>query len=169
MPKTHLTYATVLRAIRRQHFAVLATSDPAGRPASAGITYGVSGSGSAIYVMTRRHLQKARNVVANPRVSLVIPTPRRLLWWVPPGTIQLTGRAEVIDWTDQDATRVFSEFWLGRHIVDSYRGLHARGDSRIAFLRIELDPVIHTYMIGTSAWQVRNNMGAGASTVIRGQ
>ncbi|WP_235435867.1 pyridoxamine 5'-phosphate oxidase family protein [Mycobacterium sp. EPa45] len=156
-----------MREIRRQHFAVLATSDAAGRPASAGITYGVSNSGTTMYLMTRRHLQKARNIVANPRVSLVVPTPRRLLWFVPPATMQLTGHARVIDWTDQEGTRIFSEFWLGRRILDSYRSLHVRGESRIAFLRIELEPVIHTYMVGTSVWRVRTNMEAGASTVIR--
>ncbi|WP_254426374.1 pyridoxamine 5'-phosphate oxidase family protein [Mycolicibacterium sp.] len=157
----------MLREIRRQHFAVLSTSSPTGQPASAGITYGVSDSDSTIYVMTRRHLQKARNIAANPHVSLVIPTPRRLLWFVPPATIQLTGHAEIISWTDQEGTRVFSQFWLGRQILDNYRSLHARGDTRIAFLRIELDPSIHTYMIDTPVWRVRNNMEAGASTVIR--
>jgi hypothetical protein len=146
---------------------VLSTTDGADRPASAGVTYGATNSGATLYVMTRRHLQKARNVVANQRVSLVIPLARRLLWFVPPATIQLTGRAAVIDWTDSDAVSVFSNFWLGREILSSYRRLHALGENRIAFLRIELDPVIHTYMVDTPVWRVRNHMEAGASTVIR--
>src|SRR3974390_1177565 len=100
MAEATLTYAKVLHEIRRNHFAILSTSDTAGAPASAGITYGVSGSGTTIYVMTRRHLQKTRNIVANPRVSLVIFLPRRLLWLIPPATIQLSGHADVLDLAD---------------------------------------------------------------------
>lgn len=51
-----------------------------------------------IYVMTRRHLRKARNIAHNARVSLVIPLTRRILWFLPPPTIQLQGHAELLDW-----------------------------------------------------------------------
>ena len=85
-----------------------------------------------MYVMTRRHLQKARNVAANPAVSLVIPVSRRLLWPVPPATIQLRGRAAICDWADAEGTQVFSGFLLGRQILTSYRELHDRGDSASA-------------------------------------
>jgi general stress protein 26 len=168
MAKATLTYAEVLHEIRRSHFAVLSTTDTTG-PASAGITFGVSGSGTTIYVMTRRHLQKTRNIIANPRVSLVIPRPRRMLWLIPPATIQLSGHADVLDWADDEGLQVFSQFLLGRQILRSYRNLYARGESRICFLRITIDPVMHTYMVGTPVWRVRKNMEAGASTVIRPQ
>ena len=86
--------------MRRQHFAVLSTSDTAGHAASAGVTYGLAPSGAVMYVMTRRHLQKTRNIAANPAVSLVIPVARKLLWPVPPATIQLRGSAELRERTD---------------------------------------------------------------------
>ena len=79
MSERILAYSTVLRAMRRQHFAVLSTIDTAGHPASAGVTYGLTQSGAAMYVMTRRHLQKVRNIAVNAAASLAIPVPRRLL------------------------------------------------------------------------------------------
>jgi hypothetical protein len=54
---------------------------------------GVPGHDLALYVMTRRHLKKARNIAQSPRVALVVPLPRRFLQFVPPATIQLRGRA----------------------------------------------------------------------------
>ncbi len=167
MTQRTLAYPTVLRTMRRQHFAVLSTSDTAGHPASAGVTYGLTPSGQAMYVMTRRHLQKARNIAANPEVSLVIPVPRRLLWPVPPATMQLRGRAQILDWTDAEAREVFSGFLLGRQILTSYQELHGRGESRICFLRIDLDPLIRTYLVGTSIWRVRRSMESGSATATR--
>lgn len=133
MSERTLAYPMALRTMRRQHFAVLSTSDTAGHPASAGVTYGLTRSGEAMYVMTRRHLQKARNIAANPEVSLVIPVPRRLLWPVPPATLQLHGHAERLDWIDAEARNAFSGFVLGRQIINSYRELHRRGESASDF------------------------------------
>ena len=76
MSERILAYSTVLRAMRRQHFTVLSPSDTAGHPASTAVTYGLTQSGEVIYVMTRRHLQKLRNIAVNAEVSLVIPVPR---------------------------------------------------------------------------------------------
>lgn len=145
---------------------MLSTSDTGGRPSSAGVTYGATGDGSTLYVMTRNHLEKARNIAVNPRVALVVPVPR-LLWFLPPATIQLTGHADSIDWTDREATEVFDTFRLGRRILHGYRKLHARGERRTVFVRIALDPVIHTYLVGVSLWRVRTDMRVGASTVVR--
>ncbi len=167
MISTGLSYAAVERTIRRRHFAVLSTADATGRPASAGVSYGLAPSGSVMFVMTRRHLQKARNIGTRRDVSLVVPVPRLLLLPVPPATLQLCGHAEILDWDDREGREVFSGFWLGRRIVKSYEQLSARGDSRICFLRLELDPVIHTYMVGTSIWRIQSRMEAGKATVVR--
>jgi len=163
----NLTYGKVLREIGRQYFAVLSTNDTGGTPASAGVTYGLAPSGVTVYVMMRRHLQKARNITATQEVSVVVPIPRKLVWTLPPATIQLRGQAEILDWTDTEARGVFSGFWLGRQILNGYEQLHERGERRICLLRIDLDPVIHTYMIGTSISQARYRMETGSATVIR--
>ena len=163
-----MTFESVVDHLRKQHFAVLATSGADGIPHAAGVNYGVSGPGRdfVIYVMTRRHLLKARNIAQNPKVSMVVPLPRRLLWFVPPPTIQLRGVAEILDWSDEEGTEVFSNFWMGRRILKGYKEFERRGETRICFLRITPDPVINTYMVGASIWQVRKRMEAGAAKVV---
>ena len=158
----------VLRHLRKQNFAVLSTISKDGRPHAAGVNYGVSRPGRdlVIYVMTRRHLQKARNIAQDPNVSLVVPLSRRLLWFVPPPTIQVHGRAEIRDWTDPEGTEVFRGFWIGRRILSAYQESHRRGETRICFLRITPDPVIRTYMVGSSIWQLRRRMESGVGKVV---
>jgi hypothetical protein len=158
----------VLGHLRKRNFAVLSTIIREGGPHSVGVNYGVSTPGRElmIYVMTRRHLQKARNIAENPRVSLVVPVTRRLLWFLPPPTIQVYGRAEIRDWTDPEGVEVFRRFWIGRRILAAYQESYRRGETRICFLRIAPDPVIHTYMVGSSVWQLRRRMESGTGKVI---
>src|SRR5262245_6849835 len=163
-----VTLELVLNQLRRCHFAVLSTVDAEGRPHSAGVSYGVSSPRDelAIYIMTRRHLQKARNIAQNPSVSLVIAVPKQLLWFIPPPTVQLHGRADILDETDKGGIEAFSHFWLGRRILNAYDQSRLRGETRICFLRIIPDPVIHTYMVGYSIWEIRRRMESGAGKVV---
>ena len=128
-----VTAERLLAELRAHDLAVLATADEAGQPHAAGVTYGVSPPGRdlALYVMTRRHLTKARDIAQNPRVALVVPLPRRLLWFVPPATIQLRGRAEMLDWSDPEGTEVFRRSWLGRRILAAYAQSRRRGETRV--------------------------------------
>jgi general stress protein 26 len=162
-----LTADLVLEQLRKGGFAVLSTVGADGRPSSAGVTYHMSGTGlePVLYVMTRRHLQKTRNIEQNPNVSLVVPLARRLLWFLPPPTIQVRGRAEILDWTDEQGTRAFHSFWLGRRILEAYRRSHRRGETRICFLKITPDPVVHTYMVGVGIWEIQRRMESGAGKV----
>jgi hypothetical protein len=160
----------VLRELSTHNFAVISTVDEHGRPDSAGVNYGTSARGDALvlYVMTRRHLKKARNIARNPQVSLVVPLQRRVLRFVPPATIQLRGRGEILDWTDVDGTNVFRGFWMGRQILRAYEKSRRRGETRVCFLRITLDPVMRTYGVGHSIWDLRRHMEAAAGTVNSG-
>jgi general stress protein 26 len=164
---SHMTFEMVLRQLRKHNFAVLSTVGEDARPASAGVTYGVSRPGRdlALYMMTRTHLQKARNIARNPQVCLVIPLPRRLLSFLPPPTIQVRGRAEILDWTDIDGIKVFQHFWMGRRILAAYQEAHRRGETRICFLKITLDPVVSMYMVGSSVWALRSRMESGAAKI----
>jgi hypothetical protein len=159
---------SVLRELRRRNFAVLSTVGEDARPASAGVNYGVSlpGQDLALYVMTRAHLQKARNIARNPQVSLVIPLPRRLLWFLPPPTIQLRGRAEILAGTDTNGVAVFERFWMGRRILAAYQEAQRRGETRVCFMKITPEPTIATYMVGMSIWAIRRRMEAGAARVV---
>src|SRR5262245_20736693 len=163
-----VTFDLVLTKIREQNFAVLSTVSEEGRPHSAGVNYGVSRPGSdfLIYVMTRKHLKKARNIAWNPSVSLVVPLTRRFLWFLPPPTIQLHGRAEILDWTDEAGTEIFRHFWMGRRILEAYQESYRRGETRISFLKITPDPVIYTYMVGYNIWELRRRMESGAAKVV---
>jgi hypothetical protein len=163
-----VTPALILRELRTHNFAVLSTVDADGRPRSAGVNYGVSAPGGdlAIYVMTRRHLQKARNIARNPNVALVIPLRRRLLWFLPPATIQLTGRAEILDWNDPAGGSVFRGFWMGQRILEAYTESSRRGETRICFLKLTPDPVFRTYMVGYGIWELRSRMESGAAKVV---
>lgn len=163
-----VTPALVLRELRAHNFAVLSTIDEHGRPRSAGVNYGVSAPGGdlAIYVMTRRHLQKTRNIARDPNVAFVIPLRRRLLWFLPPATIQLSGRAEILDRTDPAANAVFRDFWMGRRILEAYSESSRRGETRICFLKITPDPVVRSYMVGYGVWEMRSRMESGAAKVV---
>lgn len=166
--RQRVTFELVLRQLRKRDFAVLSTVDEAGNPHSAGVNYGVSRPGHpfALYVMTRKHLKKARNIALNPRVSIVIPATRRLLWFLPPPTIQLRGHAEILDWTDAEGTEVFRRFWMGRRILKAYNESHHRGETRTCFLKITPDADIATYMVGYSIWEVRKHMESASARVV---
>lgn len=162
-----VTPALVNGQIRRQHFAVLSTVGRDGAPHSAGVSYGCTRTGDAlaIYVMTRRHLLKARNILSDPRVSLVIPIRRRVLAFVPPATIQLHGRAAILDWDDAGGTEVFEAFWMGRRILEGYRRAREQGERRVCFVRITPDPRVRTYMVGYRPWELRRDMQRGSARV----
>jgi hypothetical protein len=116
--------------------------------------------------MTRRHLLKARNIVQNPNVSLVVPLTRRFLWFLPPPTMQLHGRAEILDSTDEEGIEVFRRFWMGRRILEAYRASQRRGETRVCFLKVTPEPFISTYMVGYGIWEVRRRMESGAARVV---
>jgi general stress protein 26 len=163
-----VTFDRVLAELRNHHFAVLSTVDEDGTPHAAGVTYGSAYAGRelVLYVMTRRHLRKAREISRDPRVALVVPVEHRILRFLLPATIQLHGRAEILDWTDEAGSDVFRGFWLGRRILAAYQAAHRRGETRICFLKIVVDPVITTYMVGVSVWELRRRMERGAARVL---
>lgn len=162
-----MTVEVVVRALRSQHFMLLATVGEDGMPHSARVNYGVSQPGRelALYVMARTHLRKIRDIAWNPHVSLVVPLMRRLLWFLSPPTIQVSGRAEILEWADAEGTAVFEGFWMGRRVLDAYRASNRRGENRICFLKITPDSIVATYMVGYSAWELRSHVEAGAGKV----
>ena len=146
---------------------MLSTVTEEGRPYSVGVNYGVSlpGTRFGIYLMTRRHLKKARNIVENPNVSLVVSMTRRLLWFLPPPSIHFQGKAEILDRKDEVGTRIFASFFMGRQILRKYKEASGRGETRICFVRITPDEEIFTYMVGYPVWEIGRRMESGAARV----
>jgi len=162
-----VSFDTVLKELGRRSFGVLSTITRDRRSHSVGVVYGVSPSGRPleIYVMTRTKLKKARNILANPNVSFVVPLTRRLWSFLPPPCIQFQGKAEIIDWKDEAGIEAFKKFFVGRRILSMYDELHRRGERAICFLRIMPDPVIFTYMLDRSIWEMRQRMETGTEKV----
>jgi len=166
--ETGVTPGLMIGQIRREHFAVLSTAGRDGAPHCAGVSYGCTARGEsfAVYVMTRRHLLKARNIESDPRVSLVIPVPRPVLTFLPPATIQLHGRAQLLDWDDRAGTAVFESFWLGRRILSEYQAAREAGENRVCFVRIVPSPSVRSYLVGTRLWEMGRKMEAATAQVI---
>ena len=55
---------------------------------------------------------------------------------------------------------------MGRRILKAYRESHRRGETRICFLKITPDPMVYTYMVGYSIWQLRKRIESGAAKVV---
>ena len=162
-----LTFDSVVKELRKRDFAVLSTVSAEGRPYSVAVNYGVSlpGAPFGIYLMTRRHLKKARNIVANPNVAFLVSFTRRLLWFLPPPSIHFQGKAEILDWKDEAGTGIFESFFMGRQILRKYRAANGRGEERICFVRITPDEEIFTYMVGYPVWEISKRMESGAVRV----
>jgi nitroimidazol reductase NimA-like FMN-containing flavoprotein (pyridoxamine 5'-phosphate oxidase superfamily) len=162
-----VTFDSVVKELRKRDFAVLSTVTEEGTPYSVAVNYGVSlpGAPFGIYLMTRRHLKKVRNIVENPNVSVVVPVTRRLLWFLPPPSIHFQGTAEILDWKDEVGTRIFESFFMGRQILRKYKAANARGETRICFVRITPDEEIFTYMVGYPVWEMSKRMESGAVRV----
>jgi hypothetical protein len=160
-----ITYEMILTELRRRSFAVLSTVDDRGRPHAVGVEYGVAPDGTAIYVMTRRKLKKARNIAACPDVALVVPLTRRLPWFLPPPCIQFQGAAEILDRADAGGIETFNAFPMGRLILKMYAAAERRGETGVCFLRITPGPRVFTYAVGRSIWALLRRMEGGAEMV----
>ena len=160
-----LTYDAVIKELRKRSYAVLCTVDEHSRPHSVGVDYGVAADGRTIFVMTRRHLKKARNIAANPHVAMTVPIVRRFLWFLPPPSIQFQGKAEILERTDPEGTRTFKSFFMGRRILAMYDDFVRRGETRVCFLRIVPEGWISTYMVGHPIFELMRRMEVGAAKV----
>jgi len=141
------------RALEKRSFATLATASTAGRPHVAGVLVDVVGD--VLYVNTRRASRKARNVLANPRVAVVIPI--RRLPVGPPSTVQFQAEASVLDLDDPEIQRLVTEGHLG--------SITGHGELDMAdgcFLRILIPDRLVTYGLGMSLRRfITDPMNAG--------
>jgi len=149
--------ARVRRRIEHRSFAVLATTSPAGFPHAAGVVY--DAVDTHLFVHTLRSSRKARNIVDNPRVAVVVPD--RRLPVGPPFTVQFQATAEVLDMDHPD---ILEHLGAGR--LRSISGHGALDEPDGCFVRITPTQRFHSYGIGVSALAVaRDPLHVGARSV----
>ena len=130
----------VTKTMHKRSFAMLSTVSDAGFPHAAGVVYDTVGT--TLYVHTMRSSRKARNVAANGRVGIVIPS--RWLPVGPPFTLQFQGRAEVVAMDDPEIVRLLEDGEL--------RGVTGHGELDEpdgCFLRIVPNGRVHSFGTGT--------------------
>jgi general stress protein 26 len=152
--------------LRRHNFGTLSTVDGRNRSHSVGLIYAVSEQGHPlrIYAMTQMKTRKVRNIKANPNVSFVVQCPR-ILRMVPPSVIQFQGMAEIVTVDDQAATRAFRHSYLLRMMLDKATEIDLGTLGEACYIVIKPDPVIHTYGLGLSMWQLYRHIEDAGSRV----
>lgn len=76
--------------LRNQHFGVLATLHPDGRPHLSTITYAIDESAKTVRISITDTRVKTRNVRRDPRVALHVTGPTPLSWATAEGTGELS-------------------------------------------------------------------------------
>lgn len=148
-------------SVRRKTFGVLTTVDKAGTPHSTGILYGVAPPTSpfALYVLTLEKYIKIRNVRANPRASLVVPFPHRILSFIPAPCATFRGLAEVVPFDDADGRWAFKQ---QRILRDNAAWL---ADAEPVFLKLTPEPTVLCHGLGIGLMRMRREHTAGGYRV----
>ncbi len=130
----------IARVLAKRSFCTLATVSPAGRPHAAGVLYELVGD--RLYVSTIASSRKARNIVANPHVGVVVPV-RRMPVGAPPSAVQFQATATVLSHDNPEIAGLVADGKLssitGHGELDLPDG---------CFLRIDLPRRLHTYGLG---------------------
>ena len=156
-------FKVVEDAIRKRNYGVLSTISRDGRPHSAGVSYAVSARTEplTLYIVTDRRSKKARNISRDPKVSFVIPIPRRV-GFLPPSSIQFQGTADTLPLVDETSRTAFGRSLVTRRILKIQ--LEQKGEVS-TFIRVRPDPVILTYGVGMSIIQLMKHVEGAASRV----
>ncbi len=156
-----VTFEMVENEMRRKNYGVLSTISKDGRPHSAGVMYAVSSRSRpfALYIVTDRRSKKARNIDRNPNVSFGVPI-HRSPGFLPPSSIQFQGRAEIIPSTDKAGNEAFNASNRLRRVL-KMQLVQKREVS--TFIRIRPDPVVFTYGVGLTIFQLMKHIEGAAS------
>ncbi|MDY7102617.1 MAG: pyridoxamine 5'-phosphate oxidase family protein [Actinomycetota bacterium] len=149
----HPTAEQVRKAIAKRSFCVIATASEANRPHVAGVLYAeVDGD---LYISTMLDSRKAKNLLANPRVSVTVPI--RRIPFGPPSNVQYATTAEVLDLDHPDVRRHAEAGRL--KAITGHGELELDGG---CFIRLAAPKVANTYGIGMSLLKlIRDPLSAG--------
>ena len=158
-----VTFRTVETEMRRRNYGILSTVARNGRPHSTSVTYAVSARSRplALYIVTDRRSKKARNIGRNPNVAFVVPVPRSP-GFLPPGSIQFQGTAEIVPVTDETAQKAFNASFVLRMIL---KAQFAQKRDVSAFVRIRPDALVFTYGVGVTLFQVMKHVEGASARV----
>ncbi len=127
------------RVLARRSFCVVASTSSSGASHAAGVLYEyVDG---ALYAHTMRTSRKARNITADPRVGVVIPT--RRLPVGPPFNLQFQARADLLAIDSPPIADL-----LESRKLRSISGHGALDEPDGCFIRIVPTATMHSYGIG---------------------
>jgi general stress protein 26 len=166
MSPLQVSFEEVDRMLRGHTFGTLSTVDGRNRSHSVGLIYAVSEPRNPlrIYAMTQMKTRKVRNIKANPNVSFVVQCPR-ILSMIPPSVIQFQGTAEVLAVDNQAAERAFKRGYLLRMMLDKVAEIDLGSLGEPCYIVIKPDPVIYTYGLGLSMWQLYKHIEDAGSRV----
>ena len=139
--------------LAKKSFCTLATSSAGGYPHVAGVLFKeVDGD---LYLHVHDDSVKARNVLANSRVAVLIPV--RKIPVGPPYVVHFQGTAEVIPHADPRIQALEAAGRFGKLVPKG-----AGEDPRSAFIKITPGRRIHSYGLGVPLLQViRDPVSAG--------
>jgi uncharacterized protein YhbP (UPF0306 family) len=160
-PENSLPPEEVVAELRKHTFGIIGTVSRDGRPHATGVAYVTSPLGKplALYVVTDTSTKKVRNILNNPNVSFVVPIPRRLITVAPMSCIQFQGRARLLGTDDVGALETMKSTRMGRMMLGMAKRMINELTGKLCFIMITPDPVIHTYGVGLSLFQMRNSFG----------
>jgi general stress protein 26 len=154
--------ASVLSMMGKRSFCTLATATLDGQPHAAAVLYCLVAqpSGSVLYVNTKRTSRKARNILANSRVSVCVPV--RRIPFGPPASVQFGATATVLAPDDAEILRLVKSRELAP--ITSHGELDL---PESCFLRFVPEKRLHTYGLGMSlASLARDPLNAGGFAIL---
>jgi len=151
------TAARVWRAVERRSFCTLATASATGEPHVAGVLYAVADR--VLYLTTRTHSKKGRNLRANARVAVCIPVRRYPIG--PPFCVQFRATAELLAPDVPD----IAELLRGGKALKRITSHGELDDPDTWFVRVVPDRRISTYGIGVPLRSLLRDPIAGSRTI----
>ncbi|MFX0093690.1 MAG: pyridoxamine 5'-phosphate oxidase family protein, partial [Candidatus Hodarchaeota archaeon] len=146
-------------------FGILSTVSSKNKAHATGILYGVAPSDArfSIYLLTMQSYRKVANVKSNPAVSFVIPFPHYLRF-IPSSCVQFQGTAEIIQYDDLEAQKVFNQKRILKMMLDQVNHLNMKEEA--VFIKIKPRGKIFCYGIGISLIRLMRHIEAGSYSVL---
>jgi nitroimidazol reductase NimA-like FMN-containing flavoprotein (pyridoxamine 5'-phosphate oxidase superfamily) len=159
MPVRELPFPTVESLLRRKKFGFISTADKDGVPHTAGVMYIVSPPRSSLrlYVVTGRSVKKTRNIRENPHVAFGIPFAHHVAHLAPDFCIQFQGRAEILPFSDPDATAALQQTVMMRKMLEAQK----MGSTDEIIIKITPTGKILGFGLGMNIFSLLKNIESG--------